>query len=117
MIPYKNRFHKRGSIKFVYAKGEIHRSRHVTLKFVANQRTKAPRIAVVISKKTLKSAVRRNLVRRRLYGYINTRLKDLTGIHDIVLIVTSPEIISLTPVELRETIDSLFSEAGLYKKP
>lgn len=116
MIPYINRFHRRGSIKYVYAKGDIHRSRFITLKTVVNQRSSHSRLAVVISKKTLKSAVRRNLMRRRIYGYLNTKLDVIPKSRDIVLIVTSAEIVSLTPSELRELVDSLFNEADLYKK-
>lgn len=115
MIPYKNRFHKKGAVRYVYLKGDIFRSKFVTLKVVKSRNPINSRVAVVISKKTHKSAVKRNRIRRRLYGYIETRMSDLSGVYDIVLIVTSSEIISLSPSELRALIDELFTQADLYK--
>jgi ribonuclease P protein component len=116
MIPYTNRFHRRNAIKYIYAKGDVFRSRFVTLKVVKknNDKVEATRAVVVISKKTLKSAVRRNLVRRRIYSILEKEIAKLNAKYDIVFIVSLSEIISLPHDELVSVITGLLEEADMY---
>ena len=115
MIPFKYRFHGHSSLNYVYKKGEAIRSRLVTIKFVANSHRKDPRLAVVVSKKTLKSAVRRNRIRRRVYECVRPKLARLNKTYDIVFIVTSGEIFNISHQELSDTINQLISQAGIQK--
>jgi ribonuclease P protein component len=73
------------------------------------------RIAVVVSKKVLKSAVRRNRIRRRIYEYVRVQLPQLDNVYDIVIIVSSSELLSMPTVELYEQLEQLFTAAHLYK--
>ena len=77
MIPFKNRFHGHSSLSYVYKNGTAIRSKFMTLKYATNKHRKDSRIAVVVSKKVLKSAVRRNRIRRCVYEYIHPRLNHL----------------------------------------
>jgi ribonuclease P protein component len=115
MLAFKYRFHGHGSLRYVYSNGQAIRSRLVTLKYSTHPKRKNPRVAVVISKKVLKSAVGRNRVRRRIYEIVRHELPKLHPDRDIVLIVFSSEVISLPSAELTETIQQLFEPAGLYK--
>ncbi len=115
MIPFKNRFHGHSSLGYVYKKGQAIRLRSVTIKYVSNKHRKDSRFAVVVSKKTLKSAVRRNLIRRRLYECIRTKIPELNGVYDIAIIVTSSDFINLTHQETIQLINQLFHQAGIQK--
>lgn len=119
MIPYENRFHRRNAIRYLYLKGEAHRSRLLTLKILKRQNSKQnnllTRVVVVVSKKVLKSAVRRNLIRRRIYSIVSKQLKELNHPYDIAIIVSSAEILSLSHKYLVELISELFKEANMYQ--
>lgn len=115
MIPFSNRFHGHSSLLYVYKNGQVVRSHLIALRYVANSHRKESRVAVVISKKTLKSAVRRNRIRRRIYECMRGRLPLLNGVYDIVIIVQNGEALSLTSTELSAEIDQLIGHAGLMK--
>ena len=117
MLAQKYRFHGHGSLRFVYSKGQVSRTKYFICKTTQNKRRTEPRIAVVISKKVIKSAVKRNRVRRRLYETIRARLPDLIESSDIVFVVVSPETLTATTDEITAAIQSCFSRAGLYKQP
>ena len=117
MLSSSYRFHGHGSLRFVYSRGTVSRSRYFLCKSVSNPRRTKPRVAVVISKKVIKSAVKRNRVRRRLYEAIRLELDNINEQNDIVLIVVSPETLTAQTSELRSALTSCFAQAGLYKQP
>jgi ribonuclease P protein component len=116
MIPFTNRFHGHSSLSYVYKNGQAVRSHSVTLKYVPNSHREQPRVAVVISKKTLKSAVRRNRIRRRVYELVRLRLPKLKAVYDVVFIVTSSDFINLSHDEMSQQIDQLFAGARIIAK-
>ena len=85
------------------------------MKSLVNPRRKHSRIAVVISKKTLKSAVGRNRVRRRVYEIVRHELPDIEQPKDIALIVVSAEVRDMDATELYRSIRELFIKSGVYK--
>jgi ribonuclease P protein component len=113
MIPFNNRFHGHSSLSYVYKNGAVIRSHSLIVKYVPNSHRDQSRIAVVISKKTLKSAVRRNRIRRRIYEYVRLKLPTLKAVYDIAFIVTSSDFINLTHQEMVEQIDQLFRQIGV----
>lgn len=110
MLPYKNRFHGHNSVSYVNKNGHIERTRFATLKVSKNNRRKDSRIAVVISKKVVKSAVKRNRIRRRIYECVHPKINSFNSVFDIVIIVTSPEIFSTSHTELNEILDSMLQK-------
>lgn len=86
------------------------------MKVTSNPRRKNSRMSVVVSRKIHKSAVRRNRVRRRVYEILRRESEYFDGVHDIVVVVSSPELISSTHQELRKQITELVREAGLYQR-
>lgn len=116
MIPFINRFHGHSSLNYVYKNGQAVRNHLVTIKYVPNTHRKQPRVAVVISKKTLKSAVRRNRIRRRVYEHVRLKLPDLKAVYDIAIIVTSSDLINLSHSEMSQQIDQLFDQAKIISK-
>ena len=115
MISFRNRFHGHNSLTYVYKNGQVVRSRLIAIRFAENSHRKNSRLAVVISKKTLKSAVRRNRIRRRVYEYMRFQLPQLHGIYDIAIIIQNSEALSLTTEGLTTQMDQLISQAGIKK--
>ena len=117
MIPFSYRFHGHNSLRYVYKNGQAFRNHFATLKITTNKQRKRSRIAVVVGKKILKSAVGRNRIRRRIYEYIRQQIPRFTDNFDIVIIVSSSEFQTMTSTELTSQIEGLFSQSGLYKTP
>lgn len=115
MIPFRNRFHGHNSLRFVYKNGRVVRSRFATIKSITNLNRTEHRIAIIISKKVLKSAVRRNRIRRRIFEYIRNQLPRLNNNYDIAVIVSSSELYSMPYGELSEQLEQLFVQSNLYK--
>lgn len=115
MISSLFRFHGHGSLRYVYTRGKTVRSRNATIRFVKNDRREHSRFSVVVGKKVLKSAVKRNRIRRRVYEYIRTNIPNINGTYDIVVIITTPDFYSATPQEIKQQLDKIFKEANLYK--
>lgn len=116
MLSFRHRFHGHGSLKYVYKNGHAERTRLMTLKSVANPRRKHSRVAVVISKKVLKSAVGRNRVRRRIYEAMRRRLDNVTSPTDIVFLVFSSEVATMPADELETLVDQLLGSVETYQK-
>lgn len=89
----------------------------MVLKWAPNRRRSQPRISVVVSKKTHKSAVGRNRIRRRVYEILRHELPDfsLDPTADIVVIILSAETRTLPSLELYRGVRQLCIQAGLYK--
>lgn len=107
MIDATYRFHGHGSLKYVFSKGATLRSRHLILRFSQNQRRKKPRIAVIVSKKVLKSAVGRNRIRRRIFEIIRLQLIEYNNPIDLAFIVTSAEVRTISTAELTTEVVKL----------
>lgn len=114
MLKHNNRFHGSGPLRFVYKNGTAVRGHYFTLKFVRNSRRKSPRVAVVVSKKVMKSAVGRNRIRRRVYELFRLELDSLKQQSDIVCIVTSSEVRTMQAADLKRQLKDSLNQAGLY---
>ncbi len=116
MLAFRYRFHGHGSLRYVYAHGQVVRSRLITLKHSRHPKRKNPRVAVVVSKKVLKSAVGRNRIRRRLYEIMRHELPQLHSNQDVVLIVFSADVLTMSHEELQAAVRQLLTTADIYKK-
>lgn len=115
MLSARYRFHGHGSLRYVYKNGQAVRSRLLTVKYTRNKHRKHARFAVVVSKKVHKSAVGRNRIRRRIYEIIRQDLPRIALPHDIVVIITSSEVLTLPAPELQQLMHQSFEQAHLYK--
>jgi ribonuclease P protein component len=114
MLAFAYRFHGHGSLRYVYKNGQAVRTRQITVKYTPNKHRKQSRFAVVVSKKVHKSAVGRNRIRRRIYEAIRSELPKITSPHDVVVIVTSNELLALPTHELEQLVQHSFQQANLY---
>lgn len=115
MLSYKHRFHGYNSLRFVYKNGKTVRGAEITVRFINNPKRNATRVAVVVSKKTAKSAVTRNRIRRRVYEIFRKHLEDVEPGVDIVVTVVSDSVATKPPTELEELIIQLLTTSGVYK--
>lgn len=115
MLSVRYRFHGHGSLRYLFKNGQAVRSRYLTVKYIHNPRRNRCRVSVIVSKKVHKSAVGRNRIRRRLYEIIRHRMDDIHTPHDIAVIVTSAEVLSLDHQSLKQQVEEVFTQAGLYK--
>ena len=113
MLSRRHRFHGYTSLSFVYRHGSTARNPFMLLRYISNPKRTEYRMAVIVSRKVHKSAVKRNRVRRRLYEIVRTGKPILTP-YDIVLTVFSEQIIDMKPKELTNLVTRLFAKAGLY---
>lgn len=116
MLAFKNRFHGHGSLRYVYQNGRSVRSHLMTIKSTHHPKRQEPRVAVVISKKVLKSAVGRNRVRRRIYEIVRHELPKLKANSDIVIIVFAAEAFAMPHPELQKTVVTMLKSSDLYQK-
>ena len=91
MIPKLNRFHGYGSLRSVYRSGQTVRGPLFAVKVIDSPSRKAYRLAVVVSRKVDKSAVRRNKIRRRLYQAAQQMDPPIKNSCDIVVTVFQAE--------------------------
>lgn len=113
MLSYAYRFHGHSSLRYVFKNGETVRSRLLTVRYTRNAHRRQSRFGVSISKKVLKSAVRRNRIRRRIYEVIRLELPRVTGVYDVVFIVTSPDLLQMAHADVKSAVLKALADAGL----
>ena len=116
MISRAHRFHGHGSLRYVYQHGQTVRGPLCALKYVKNERRKAYRLAVVVSKKVHKSAVKRNRIRRRLYEAVRLNAINIEA-YDMVLTVFHEQVADMPAEELSKMVRAQLKQAGITKKP
>jgi len=87
MIAKPNRFGVSRHVKRALNKGLNWRGSYFNLKTFRRRDGERGRLAVVVSRKTLAQAVKRNLLRRRVQGAFREHLPRLNG-YDIVVLPT-----------------------------
>lgn len=115
MIPFYNRFHGHSSLNYVYRNGRAIHSHWFIIKTIPNVHRKDSRVAVVISKKILKGAVKRNRVRRQVYEYVRKLLPQLNGVYDIAIIASSGELFTASHDEIYNQLDQIFDQISIQK--
>lgn len=110
MLNSKYRFHSRGGVKYVYKQGKTLRRPEISLIFTNNSR-KGTRVAVVVSKKVLKSAVGRNRIRRRIYEALRLNWSAVKPARDYIFVVYDRKLLTLPFSEVQRLVLSLIEES------
>lgn len=116
MISRSHRFHGHGSLRYVYQHGHVVRGPLCSLKYIRNEKRPKWRLAVVVSKKVHKSAVKRNRIRRRLYEAVRLEAIDILA-YDMVITVFHEQVADLPAKELTTLVRAQLKQAGILKKP
>lgn len=103
MIASEFRFHGRGSLNKAYRAGKTIGAGPISLRYFGENRRKI-RIAVVVSKKVSKSAVVRNVIRRRLYEIVREKYLEGLKAGDYVFTVHNDQVLKLQNIELEKLI-------------
>ncbi len=111
MLGRQHRFHGYTSLNYVYKHGTTVRDDAISLRIAANARRADYRCAVVVSKKTNKSAVGRNRIRRRIYEIVRHRLRASSPPIDLVVTVHRPDVAAMSTVELDGRLGRLLQKA------
>ena len=114
MLAYRFRFHGHGSLRYLYTKGSIARGRLLQLRYTPNARRVHSRAVVIVGKKVVKSAVKRNRIRRRLYEVLRRHWKQIPAPTDLALTAFSAELGAMPAVELEAHVVELLKQANLY---
>ncbi|MCA9339191.1 ribonuclease P protein component [Candidatus Saccharibacteria bacterium] len=113
MLAQRYRFHGHGSLRYLYRNGKIIRTPDLTLRYIQNSNRVHSRYTVIVSKKVLKSAVKRNRIRRRIYEIIRKENIQVQPSFDIAISVFSADLLEVSHDELRKKITSLFKKANI----
>lgn len=113
MIAKAHRFHGYGSLRFAYSRGQVARGSLCMLKYIENPRRKTWRASIVVSRKVHKSAVVRNRIRRRMYEAIRLLVPERALPYDLVWIIHSPDIATMTSEDLVQMIAGQLEQTGL----
>lgn len=111
MFTKSHRFHGYGSLKGVYQRGQSVRGGMISLKYVKRDPNKPYRVAVVVSKKVNKSAVKRNRIRRRVYEQVRQTGQAIEPGTDLVFTVFSDQLAEIEAPKLQKSIDELLQKA------
>ena len=111
MLASKYRFHRRNQVNRVYKQGKSVRGGAIALKYRLVQDSGDIRVAVVVSKKVHKSAVKRNRIRRRVFEVIRTNFDELKPGFEGVFTVFDETAATMKHKELKKLILSLLSKA------
>lgn len=111
MLGRKNRFHGLGSLNYVYKTGKTVRGPMFSTKFAPNNKKQNFRFAVVVSKKVHKSAVKRNLIRRKIYGV--ARQFKIVEPFDIVITIFSEKLLEQSAEQIKKDLEKQLKQAGI----
>jgi ribonuclease P protein component len=115
MIDKEHRFQGRGSLRFVYQRGQTSRGPLCALKYARNSRRSTFRVAVVVSRKVHKSAVVRNRIRRRIYEVVRLLAPSIKEAYDLIFIVYSDQVGLLSPEQLQTAVAEKLTKAGIIE--
>lgn len=116
MISRSHRFHGHNSLRYVYQHGRVVRGPLTAIKYIENQKRSTYRVAVVVSKKVSKSAVKRNRIRRRLYEQVRLNQDEITRPFDIVITVFHDQLAELPSDEVKRLVKAQLRQAGIIEK-
>ena len=113
MLGRAHRFHGLGSLNGVYRNGKKVRGNMISMQYGSRYQEKPYRVAVVVSRKTHKSAVVRNRIRRRIYEAVRLNDEGIKNGTDLVFTVFSDQVADLGNETLTKTINELLSKSGV----
>lgn len=113
MLAAKYRFHGYGALKFLFGHGKTYRFKSMSVRVAKNARREHSRVALVVSKKVLKAAPKRNQARRRVFEIIRTHWDQIAPGHDILISVYDPNVCEMSHDELKRELQHALQTAHL----
>lgn len=113
MLPKEHRLTDKKDFNYVFRQGWGLRSELFIVKIVKNDRGVA-RFGFVVSKKLVKKATGRNLIKRRMSEAVKFFLDHLQGGYDVA-IIAQPAIIGKKFEEIQEDIKNLLCKSRTFQ--
>jgi ribonuclease P protein component len=113
MLSMKNRFHGHTSVRRVYRLGKSTRTGLASMHSLSNEKIHTSKLAIVVSRKVDKSAVRRNRIRRRIFALARPLMAELKQPTELVITVYQSEASAMPTDQLADAVDELFKKAKL----
>ena len=114
MLTRTNRLAKRKDFDTLFKRGKIVYGRHLQLRLLKTEANAPLRLAIVISAKTEKSAVRRNRAKRQTREIVRLSMPKLRPGFDGAITIKG-SFLPLSHAEKREQTLQLLQKAGLIK--
>lgn len=114
MIASKYRFHGYGALKFLFGHGKTFRFKNFSIRVAQNPRRTHSRVGVVISKKVVKAAPKRNRVRRRVYEALRHDWDHILGGHDFIVSAHDPYLLDIDHQALVAELRNALRSAKLW---
>lgn len=115
MLSKINRFHGHNSLNYVYRKGSTVRSPYCSMRFVPGKYD-SYRVAVVVSKKVVKAAPKRNRIRRRVYESIRLLAPGKLKNQDIVVTIFDTKFLQMSHSEMLQSISRQIDQIAKQTK-
>jgi len=115
MLPKKHRLRLETDIAYLYKKGRTAGNKQLVLKFLKTANEQPLRVAVIISKKTEKSAVKRHRVKRQLREVIRSLIPILPNEVDMAFVMKTP-FVTMSFDEKKLSVIHVLKQAGLIEK-
>ena len=112
MLGRANRFHGLNSLNTTYRNGTTVRGGLINLKATSRPSQKPFRLAVVVSKKVSKSAVKRNRIRRRVYEATRRNQNLILAGQDLIFTVFNEQVAELPAPKLDQLVVQLLKRAS-----
>jgi ribonuclease P protein component len=113
MFSQPHRFHGYGSLRNVYKHGVGVRGSLISLRYAVRGPHKPYRVAVVVSRKVSKSAVKRNRIRRRVYAVVRRLEDSIPAGTDLVFTVFSAQTADTESAKLQALVEKLLNQVGV----
>lgn len=114
MLPKENRLKREKDFERVFKKGKRFKGRFLFLRVLKSDLSES-RFGFIVSKKISKKAVVRNKIKRRLREIIRSKLLDVKGGFDI-LIISLSGIENKEFKEVEEEVDEILKRTGIINR-
>lgn len=109
MLKKENRLNKEKDFKKVFKKGKYLEGDFLLFRYLENSLNNS-RFGIIISNKTLKKAVKRNLIKRRIREVIRDNLSMLENHFDMVIIVKRSVLGNSDFKTIKKKIEQIFEK-------
>ncbi len=114
MLAKKYRFHGHGALKFLFGHGKTYRFKNMSLRIAKNNRREHSRASVVVSKKVLKAAPKRNQVRRRFYELLRLNWQNIQPGYDILVSIYDRNVLDVGYEQLAQEVQAALHQTNLW---
>lgn len=114
MLSKEFRLTKKKEIEEIYRKGKFKRKDALAIKYLKKNQKEGIKIAIVVSLKAEKKAVKRNKLKRHLREIIKKNLPKMQPGY-VLVIITYPGASEKSFAELKKITGELFKGSGLIK--